>query len=133
MFRLLFILFILIPILELWGLITVGKIIGAPLTILLVLLTGLLGAYMAKSQGMKVLREMEAALSRGDLPAPYMLDGAIILVGGVLLLTPGFFTDILGFFLLFPLTRAWIKRLLFRYLRERLAKGSIHFTFFRRF
>lgn len=133
MFRLLFILFILVPILELWGLITVGKMIGAPLTILLVLLSGILGAYMAKSQGLKVLREMEAALYRGELPMPYIMDGVMILIGGVLLLTPGFFTDLVGLFFLIPPSRMLIKRWLIDWLRERLAKGSITFTFFRRF
>lgn len=133
MFRLLLILFILVPILELWGLITVGKMIGAPLTILLVLLSGILGAYMAKSQGLKVLREMEAALYRGELPMPYIMDGVMILIGGVLLLTPGFFTDLVGLFFLIPPSRMLIKRWLIDWLRERLAKGSITFTFFRRF
>lgn len=133
MFRLLLILFILVPILELWGLITVGKMIGAPLTILLVLLSGILGAYMAKSQGLKVLREMEAALYRGELPMPYIMDGVMILIGGVLLLTPGFFTDLVGLLFLIPPSRMLIKRWLIDWLRERLAKGSITFTFFRRF
>lgn len=133
MFRLLLILFILVPILELWGLITVGKMIGAPLTILLVLLSGILGAYMAKSQGLKVLREMEEALYRGELPTPYIMDGVMILIGGLLLLTPGFFTDLVGLLFLIPPSRMLIKRWLIDWLRERLAKGSITFTFFRRF
>lgn len=133
MFRLLLILFILVPILELWGLITVGKMIGAPLTILLVLLSGILGAYMAKSQGLKVLREMEEALYRGELPMPYIMDGVMILIGGLLLLTPGFFTDLVGLLFLIPPSRMLIKRWLIDWLRERLAKGSITFTFFRRF
>jgi UPF0716 protein FxsA len=114
MFKWIAFLFISVPILELWGLITVGKWIGLWPTLALVFLTGVVGAWLAKHEGLQTLRLVQLQLSRGELPGQAVLDGICILFGGAVLLTPGFFTDIVGFLLLLPYTRNWFKALLKR-------------------
>lgn len=102
MFRVLFLLFITIPLIEIYLLIQVGSVIGAPLTIALVVLTAVLGAFLLRFQGLMTLQRVQQALARGELPTVPMLEGAVLLVCGALLLTPGFFTDALGFLGLVP-------------------------------
>lgn len=102
MFRLLFVLFLLVPLVELFVLIEVGEVIGAGWTILLVLATAILGAFMVKLQGLHTLHKAQAAIQQGQPPAMEMLEGAAILISGVMLLIPGFVTDALGFMLLIP-------------------------------
>jgi len=131
-FRILLVLFILVPIIELWGLISVGKLIGALPTVLLVLATGVAGAWLAKQQGLQVLRLIQLELSRGHMPTDSLLDGFLVLFGGMMLLTPGFFSDILGLFLLIPYTRMIIRHLLKQWLWQLLRTGKIRFLFFRR-
>lgn len=132
MFRILVVLFIVVPVIELWGLITVGKVIGAPLTILLVLATGVVGAWLAKQQGLQVLRMIQLDLARGEMPTDSLLDGFLILFGGLLLFTPGFFSDCLGLLLLIPYTRMVVRHLLKEWLWNMLRTGKIRFFFFRR-
>lgn len=114
MFRILVLLMIAIPVLELWGLISVGKWIGAWYTIALVILTGVVGAWLAKKEGLQTIKLVRLQLSKGEVPGQAVMDGICILVGGATLLTPGFFTDAVGFFLLIPYTRnivkAWMRR-----------------------
>ncbi|GAX89475.1 FxsA family protein [Effusibacillus lacus] len=124
MFRILLLLFILVPIIEIYLLIQVGEVIGGWQTVLLVLLTGLLGAYLAKTQGRAVWYRLQSELSMGRPPGDALLDGVCVLAGGVLLLTPGFATDILGLVLLLPPTREPIKRVLRRWLEKQLSKGT---------
>ncbi|SFI82396.1 FxsA family protein [Thermoflavimicrobium dichotomicum] len=112
--------FILVPIIELWGLISVGQMIGTIPTILLVILTGVLGVYLAKREGFKTIRAAREQIYRGEPPGEAILDGACILVGGVMLLTPGFLTDITGFLLVFPYTRKVIKRLVVKWLQKKM-------------
>ena len=121
----LFILFAVIPVIELYLLIRVGSLIGALPTVALVLGISLAGAWLVRHQGFEIARRVQAELAQGRLPAAELLDGALVLVGGVLLLTPGFFTDFLGLFFLIPLTRAAVKRLLGRWLERRLGRGVI--------
>jgi len=111
-------LFTVIPLLELWLLIEVGKIIGTWLTILIVASTGFLGVLLARSQGLLVLYNMQAELRRGMLPTDELLNGVCILVGGAFLLTPGLITDLFGFSLLFPLTRNPIKKVAVRLIKK---------------
>lgn len=110
----LLLLFTLIPLLELALLIEVGRHIGTLFTIGLVIFTGIVGALLAKSQGLAVLKRISEEFSEGRLPADELFDGLFILVGGALLLTPGLLTDTLGFTLILPPTRtlikAWVKR-----------------------
>lgn len=114
---------ILIPVIELWGLITVGQWIGAWPTVLLVIATGVLGGYLARREGWQTYRLAQMQLQKGELPGEALLDGAAILAGAILLITPGFFSDVIGFFLLFPYTRAIIRLLLKKWIQQKLARG----------
>jgi UPF0716 protein FxsA len=129
MFRLLVLLFIVVPAIELWGLISVGKLIGGWTTVGLVILTGVLGAWLAKQQGLQVLRLVQLQLSRGQLPTDALLDGVLVLVGGILLLTPGFFTDIAGLVLLIPYTRMFVRFFLKKWIVSLIASGRITMIF----
>lgn len=124
MFVRLFILFLIVPVIEIYLLIKVGSLIGAVPTVATLLLISLAGAWLVRHQGFRILGRIQAELSQGRLPAAEMLDGALVLVGGVLLLTPGFFTDFLGLFFLIPVTRAVIKQMLGIWLQRRLARGQ---------
>jgi UPF0716 protein FxsA len=123
--RYFFLAIIIIPAIEMGILIWSGRIIGIPLTILLVILTGILGAYLAKREGLAAIRNLQGNLQRGMMPGDALLDGVCILVGGTLLLTPGFVTDTLGFLLLAPPTRKFFKALLYKFLKKKLDKGTI--------
>lgn len=129
MFRILLVLFIVVPAIELWGIITVGKLIGGWPTVGLVILTGFLGAWLAKRQGLQVFRLVQLQLSRGQMPTESLIDGALVLVGGVLLLSPGFFSDTIGFLLLIPYTRMIVRHLLKLWLWRLIATGRIHLIF----
>jgi UPF0716 protein FxsA len=103
-------LFLLVPLLEIWLLIKVGGIIGALPTVAMVVLTAVLGAALARHQGLVTLQRLQASLARGEAPALEMVEGVLLLIGAFLLLTPGFFTDALGFACLIPPLRralAW--------------------------
>src|SRR3989338_4621809 len=105
MFPYLFLLFTIVPALELIVIIRVGAQIGAINTLILLILIGVTGAYMARLQGFQVLNSIQRDLEKGILPTEDMLDGFIILCGGILLLTPGFLTDVVGLLFLFPFSR----------------------------
>ena len=105
MFRLLFLLFLIIPVIEIYLLIQVGSMIGALNTVGLVVGTAILGAYLLKRQGLSTLARVQDTMARGEIPAIEMMEGIILLITGALLLTPGFFTDILGFLGLIPMIR----------------------------
>ena len=98
----LFIFFLLVPPLEIYLFITVGSWIGPATTVLMVVVTAILGVYLLRLQGFSTLQRVRAALDRSQLPAAEMLEGVVLLVAGVLLVTPGFFTDSLGFLALIP-------------------------------
>ena len=109
-FTLLFLLFLIIPLVEIYFLIQVGSAIGALLTVFLVVFTAVLGALLLRYQGFVTLRNFQASMGRGKLPALEILEGMVLLVAGALLLTPGFFTDAIGFAcLIAPLRRAVIQ------------------------
>lgn len=127
MFIKLLILFTFIPIIEIYVLIEAGRQIGAGATIALVILTGIAGACLARSQGFQLLQRIQNDLQQGRVPAEEMFDGAMILAGGVVLLTPGFCTDLLGFCLLTPLTRRYFKQWLRHWMEKKIARGEIHF------
>ncbi|MEC7875998.1 MAG: FxsA family protein [Pseudomonadota bacterium] len=105
MFRIFLILFITIPLVEIAILIKIGKIIGAGYTIALVIGTAFLGVSLLRIQGISTLAKVQANVNRGQLPATELIEGLILLISGVLLLTPGFFTDMLGFLMLVPMLR----------------------------
>jgi len=108
----LIVLFILVPIAELAVLIQIGELIGVWWTIALLVADAILGSLLARSQGRTVWRRFNEAISAGRAPAREVMDGALVLFGGALLLTPGFVTDIFGLAFLLPPTRAVIRRLL---------------------
>ena len=127
----LILLFTLVPLVELALLIKIGTYIGTMPTVSLVVLTGITGAFLAKMQGLGILRRIQNDLSDGILPTPSLLDGLLILSGALLLLTPGFVTDTAGLLALLPLTRKWIKRLLLKKIEQMIRSQDIHFTSFR--
>lgn len=106
--RILFILFVFLPIAEIMLLIEVGDHIGGLNTVALVILTALLGAALLRHQGLGTLLQANQRLAQGQLPIKEMLSGIMLAVGGALLLTPGFITDSIGFFCLLPPTRNWV-------------------------
>ena len=105
LFKIFLILFITIPLVEIAILIKIGKIIGAGYTIALVIGTAFLGVSLLRIQGISTLAKVQANVNRGQLPATELIEGLILLISGVLLLTPGFFTDMLGFLMLVPMLR----------------------------
>lgn len=124
MFIKLFILFITVPIIEVFVLLDAAEYIGMWPTVLLVIATGAAGAYLAKSQGLDLLQRIQAATDRGELPAQELIDGAFILAGGIVLLTPGFITDLVGFIFLVPWSRAPLKRYLVNWFKNRIDRGE---------
>lgn len=106
----LFLAFTLVPFFELYLLIKIGYYLGAFNTILVVIVTGLLGAYLAKLQGIKTMMRVRESMNRGELPAEEMLDALLIFVAGIVLLTPGFITDLAGLSILIPNTRSLFKQ-----------------------
>jgi len=119
----LLVLFIVVPLVELYAIIQVGQAIGALPTIGLLLLDSIVGAVLLRSQGRAAWRRFQAALSSGRPPAREVADGALIILGGALLLTPGFVTDIFGLLLLIPPTRAVVRRVLARNAQHRIVVG----------
>jgi len=116
-FQLLFLLFLIVPIVEIYLLIEVGSVIGALPTVGLVVFTAILGAWLLRIQGFATLARVRSTVAQGGIPAMEMLEGAVLLVSGALLLTPGFFTDTIGFACLVPaFRRALIRWALGRFL-----------------
>lgn len=118
-------LFTLLPALELAILIKVGAHIGAINTMMIIVVTGVTGAYLARFQGFLVLNKIQTSLNQGIMPSSDLMDGLMILVGGIVLLTPGFVTDILGLFLLIPFTRNLIKFLVKNKFETMLKNGQV--------
>lgn len=118
-------LFFVIPLIEIYLLIKVGGLIGALPTVFLVVFTAVLGALLLRQQGFSTLRRVQAAMARGQIPAMEMIEAVLLTLGGALLLTPGFFTDALGFLCLIPPARRWlIQRLLDRFFLTQAGGGS---------
>lgn len=117
----LIILFIVVPILELYVIIQVGQLIGVVPTLILLLADALLGSMLLKHQGRGAWRRFNEALAARRFPGREVADGVLIVIGGTLLLTPGFITDIFGLFLLLPPTRAIARRVLKRFTIGRFA------------
>lgn len=107
---LLFVSFLLVPILEIYLIIKIGGLIGALPTALLLLFESLLGAWIVKREGLRAWRALRDAVTIGQLPDRQLADAALVLIGGTLLLTPGFATDIVGFAFVLPFTRPLVRR-----------------------
>ena len=126
---LLLLLFVVVPAVELWLLIEVGGQIGVGNTLLLILFTGVLGASLARSQGLAVLARVQAEMQAGRSPTAELLEGALILVAGGVLLTPGFLTDALGLLLLIPFTRRLFLGAARRVFAAAARRGGARMTF----
>ena len=114
-------LFLLLPIAELYVIIQVGQAIGLVPTLAILVLDGFVGAALARSQGRAAWERFNRALAEGRVPARETFDGAMIILGGALLLTPGFITDVVGFSLLLPPTRALVRAAVSRLARRRMS------------
>ncbi|PYI57060.1 FxsA family protein [Paenibacillus flagellatus] len=129
--RLLAVLFIVVPALEIWAIVEIGQRIGGWQTFGLLLLTGFVGAYVSKREAAKVWAEAQRQLSMGQMPTQSILDGICIFAGGLMLMSPGFLSDIAGIVLLLPFTRPLLRGVLASWIRRKLANGQ-SFFFFRR-
>lgn len=118
-------LFIGVPLLELALLIKLGTAIGLTKTLLIVVGTGIAGAALARSQGFTILQRIQVDLEAGRLPTDDLINGACVLAGGLLLLTPGLLTDTVGFCLLIPMTRELLKESAKRYIQGKLDRGEV--------
>ncbi len=125
MFLRLFLLFTVVPAIELYLIIKVGSVIGALNTIFIIIFTGILGAYYAREQGFRVVNNIQRKMQEGAVPGDDLVNGAMLLVGGAFLITPGFLTDFAGFSLIFPPTREAIKVGVKRYLEKRVKQGQV--------
>ncbi|MFH1674391.1 MAG: FxsA family protein [Pseudomonadota bacterium] len=122
----LFLAFTLIPITELYLLIKIGHYLGAFTTILIVIGTGFLGAYLARLQGIRSMMRIRESMSRGEVPAEEMIDAMLIFIAGIVLLTPGLITDIAGLLILMPIPRMHFKRWLRKKLDQWIAENKVH-------
>ncbi|ALC50939.1 membrane protein FxsA [Bacillus thuringiensis] len=117
-------LFILIPAIEITVLIGSSHVIGLWSTFAMIVFTGVVGVYLAKRQGFKVLGEIQSKLNRGEMPGEAVLDGIFVFVGGILLVLPGYVTDVLGFICVIPITRALLKSLVMKWMEWKFRKNS---------
>jgi len=122
-FRILFLLFLSIPILEIYLLLEVSDRIGPLSTVGLVVFTAVVGVWLLRLQGFATLARVQQSIARGEIPATALFEGVMLFVAGALLLTPGFFTDTIGFLLLIPFTRQWIVHYI---LRSVMKDGRFH-------
>lgn len=125
MFFKLFLIFAVVPVIELALLIKIGSIIGTLNTIAIVILTAIIGAYMVKLEGLEVMYRIQKNMQEGIFPGEELINGMMILIAGALLLTPGFFTDIIGFLMVFPFSRNHIKKIARRYIEKKMSSGEI--------
>ena len=123
--KLLLALLIVIPAVEIGVLILVGNWIGVLPTVTLIILTGVFGAMLAKKEGLNALRTAQMQASQGQVPGSILLDSVCIFIGGIILVAPGFITDVIGFLLLIPQTRAVFKGFLMRLFEKRIKRGQV--------
>jgi UPF0716 protein FxsA len=122
---LLILIFVVVPIAELYVIWQVGDAIGVPLTFAILVLDSLLGAWLLKSQGRAVWRRFNEAIQAGRIPHREVIDGVLVIFGGAFLITPGFLTDIVGLLLLLPPTRSTFRRLVVRRLGGRVVVAGM--------
>lgn len=124
----LLLLLIIAPAAEVGVLILAGNVIGIWPTIILIILTGILGAWLAKKEGLQTIRTAQLQMQNGEIPSSLVMDGACILLGSAFLLMPGFITDLTGFLLLLPATRGSAKALFQKILNRMLRNGTVVVT-----
>ncbi|MEO6412637.1 MAG: FxsA family protein [Pedococcus sp.] len=118
-----FVLLLVVPVLEIAAIIAVGKVIGGWQTLVLLLVESALGAWLVRREGARAWKALTTALNTGQMPSRQLADAALVLVGGTLLLAPGFLTDILGFFFILPFTRPIARTMLEAVVAKRLLGG----------
>ena len=116
----LFVAFLLVPLVEIWAILQVGQLIGAWWTVGLLVADSIFGAWLVRREGRRAWQALSAALASGRMPSRELSDGALILIGGTLMLTPGFVTDAVGILLILPLTRPLFRRMLQQVVARRL-------------
>lgn len=129
LFMKLVLLFTTVPLVELYLLFQIAQLTSWLWTFMLVIATGMAGAYLAKSEGKGILGRIQMELSQGRIPGEELVNGLCVLVGGVLLLTPGIITDILGFTLIIPDTRNLYKKYLKRKFADMIRRGNVNIYF----
>ncbi len=120
----LLLLFIVVPVVELALLIQLGQVVGLAATLALIVFTGALGAWLARRQGLAVLRQVQGEMADGRIPAGPIVDGVIILLAAAVLMTPGVLTDLCGFLCLVPAFRRWLKGVLRRRFEVAVRQGG---------
>jgi len=121
--RWLLVLFIVVPFVELYLLLVIGRYVGFWPTVGMIIVPGVLGATLAKAEGLRVWRSYKSALAEGKLPDEGILGGLLVLIGGVLLITPGVLTDLTGILLLLPFTRRFVAGVIRKRIEERIGQG----------
>ncbi|HSO57111.1 FxsA family protein [Paenisporosarcina sp.] len=117
--------FIVVPVLEIGILLWSGNTFGLFPTIMIILGTGILGAYLAKKQGLKAIRDVQIQMKNFQAPGDAMVNAVFVFAGGLLLLSPGFVTDLFGFLFLFSPSRELFKPLVYKWIRSKMKKGQI--------
>ncbi len=124
MYKWLLAVFIVVPIVELWGIFQVGSWIGGWNTFFILILMGLAGAYLARTEGRRVWGEAQRQMQAGQIPGQTLLDGLCVLAGGILLLMPGFISDIVGITLLIPASRIYYRQIMLQWIEKRMRNGN---------
>ena len=117
--------FLVVPLLEIFVIVSVGQVIGGWQTVGLLFVMSVLGTYVVRREGASAWRELQGALRSGRMPGRELADAALVLVGGTLLLTPGFLTDVVGLFFLLPFTRPLARRMLIRVVARRVSMVGV--------
>ncbi|RJE91106.1 FxsA family protein [Paenibacillus sp. 1011MAR3C5] len=115
---------IVVPIIEIWGILRMGDWIGGWNTFLLILVLSAAGAFVAQFEGRKVWIEAQRQMQSGQIPGRAMIDGICVLLGGLLLLIPGFFSDLVGIIMLLPFTRPLFRNMILQWLEKRMRNGD---------
>ncbi len=122
----LIVLFVLVPIVELYVLLEIGRVIGITLTIAIVIFTGIVGAYLVKNQGFNLLFSIKNQMSDGIIPTDSLIEGLLVLIGGIFLITPGLITDIVGFLLVIPQSRLFIFKYVKQWIMQKIREQGIY-------
>jgi len=116
---------IVVPVIEIGVLLWSSQTFGLPITLLIILSTGILGAFLAKTQGLKAIRDVQLQMKNFQAPGDAMVNALFVFAGGLLLLSPGFVTDLFGFLFLFSRTRQLFKPIVYKWIRSKMKKGQI--------
>lgn len=118
--------FLLVPVVEIWLLVLVGQQIGALPTIAILIAQAFLGGWLMRREGAKAWQALNASVASGELPGGALLDAVLVMVGGVLVMLPGFFTDLFGLIFLLPFTRGFARRLMQVVIARRVARSGLN-------